>query len=111
MKLIAMNEVLDMLRGSSNASINITVGLDDLRQVAMDFARELAERMRPEESEPAEADPLMTIEEVAALLRVTPQTLWRWHKCGYLKRVYAGSKPRYRRSDIEKLSNQHLNNS
>ena len=52
---------------------------------------------------------LLTIDEVAASLKVSKMTLWRWSKSGRLKKVDIGGVPRYRRSDIENLLNNNDN--
>lgn len=49
------------------------------------------------------ADDLLTTEEVADLLRVSRQTLWRWRKDGTLPARKVGALVRYRRSDVDAL--------
>lgn len=44
---------------------------------------------------------LMTRNEVAQLMGVTLQTLWRWNKSGVLKNFKKGSRVVYRRTDVE----------
>ena len=61
------------------------------------------------QSRNATANYLLTIDEVAALLKVSKMTLWRWSKSGRLKKVDIGGVPRYRRSDIENLLNNNDN--
>lgn len=51
----------------------------------------------------AKSDVLLTPREVTELLDVNLTTLWRWHKEGYLTKVYIGDKPRYKQSDIDRI--------
>lgn len=47
---------------------------------------------------------LMTPAEVAALFRVSRQTIWRWSKDGTLEAVQLGPKiTRFRRADVDAL--------
>ena len=61
------------------------------------------------QSRNATANDLLTIDEVAKLLKVSKMTLWRWSKSGRLKKIDIGGVPRYRRSDIENLLNNNDN--
>ena len=61
------------------------------------------------QSRNATANDLLTIVDVAKLLKVSKMTLWRWSKSGRLKKVDIGGVPRYRRSDIENLLNNNDN--
>lgn len=47
--------------------------------------------------------PLLTAPEVAAILQVTPRTVWRWAAAGRLPRVRINGITRYRASDIAAL--------
>lgn len=44
-----------------------------------------------------------TRDQVLAKLNVTPTTLWRWQKRGYLLPVKVGGENRYRSTDIDKI--------
>ena len=45
---------------------------------------------------------LLTVDEVAKLFRVTPQTLWHWRRAGIGPRwARVGARIRYRQDDIE----------
>lgn len=48
---------------------------------------------------------LMTVAEVASMLRVSRNTLHRWRITGYLCPVKVGGRVRYHKSDIENLIN------
>lgn len=45
----------------------------------------------------------LTHKEVAEMLGVSTNTLWRWNKSGYLRSTKCGRKPFYKKSDIDKL--------
>ena len=46
---------------------------------------------------------LLTIEEVADMLKVSKMTLWRWDKNGLLTKIDMGGARRYKRSEVEEL--------
>ena len=47
---------------------------------------------------------LLTIDEVAAMLKVSKMTLHRWDKNGILSKIEIGGMRRYRRSDVEAIT-------
>jgi excisionase family DNA binding protein len=47
---------------------------------------------------------LLTVDEVAAVFKVTRRTVWRWADAGHLERIRFGRLTRYRREDIERLA-------
>lgn len=47
---------------------------------------------------------LLTIDEVAKILKVSKMTLHRWDKNGILKKVDIGGQRRYRLSDVEAIT-------
>ena len=47
----------------------------------------------------------LTPDEVAKMLGVSTNTLWRWNKSGYLCHVKCERKSFYKKSDIDKLIN------
>ncbi len=52
---------------------------------------------------PVQADELLTIVEVAAYLKVSRRTAWRWCKSGRLPAVKVGHQWRITRRDLEKF--------
>lgn len=80
----------------------IAVRADDLMeantrlidQVRADLEKELAER---------NTATLMTRETVLEQLNVSPTTLWRWEKRGYLVPVEVGGQRRYKSTDIKRI--------
>jgi len=51
---------------------------------------------------------ILTTKEAARLLRVTPLTLWRWHKRGdaHAVQVVKGGRLRWPRHEVERLLGQ-----
>lgn len=47
---------------------------------------------------------LLTIDEVSEMLKVSKMTLHRWDKSGFLKKIDIGGHRRYRRSDVEAIT-------
>lgn len=93
--------------GASNVALSISP--TDLQE----FGREIYKQGRADAAEEArlaaeskpEADPLLTIDEVAERLRVTRSTIFRWRKAGYLTpTAFAGTLPRFATSTINKLA-------
>lgn len=99
-----MSELINLLQ-STDANVAVTISLQDLREVATQFAEQVVERLRSAmPPTPANGkDDLLTQKEVCAMLGVTKQTLWRWDKMDYLKKVRVGNAVRYRRADVEQL--------
>lgn len=83
--------------------IQYVVGREDLEAVINSIVDERMARFFDRKKQEAEADTLLTPKEVCQLLNVNLTTLWRWHNEGYLTKVYIGNKPRYRRSDIDRI--------
>ena len=81
-------------------NITVAVTLDDLVQFAHSIAGDLLEKRQVEQE--AE-ETMLTIEQACELMQVTRATLDRWDKRGYLKKVYVGKRPRYRKCDIERI--------
>lgn len=54
------------------------------------------------------SDKIMTLEEVAEYLRLTPQTIYTWAQEKKIPAVKLGKEWRFRRSLIDKWFNEHL---
>jgi excisionase family DNA binding protein len=58
----------------------------------------------PSERAPAGADELLTPSEVAAMFRVNPKTVTRWHRTGKVSAIRTlGGHRRFRASEIRRL--------
>lgn len=82
--------------GTNN--IQVVVSLADLNEFFEEKIAAAAASAKPQEGEK-----YLTKEEVCAALSVSPNTLWRWNKTGYLCHVKVGRTPMYKQSDINKL--------
>lgn len=95
-----MSKLLDTLQDNPRAVV--VIDAEDL----FEFVKEVYEDAKESAEEKYQTDiskKLLTREEVIKELRVSPSTLWRWDKCGYLKSIHHGSKVMYRLSDIEEM--------
>lgn len=98
--------IMDIADKHPNTILQISAG--DLCDFAHQLILSAMEIARLQSKKAVEND-LLTIDEVAASLKVSKMTLWRWSKSGRLKKVDIGGVPRYRRSDIENLLNNNDN--
>jgi len=84
--------------------ISITIKLDDLLQFANHLIRSVKDEF---ERNSIEEDKLLNATEVSRKLRINISTLWRWNKSGYLVPIEIGGKRLYKKSDIDKILNNH----
>lgn len=97
-----INELL-----SCGANVAITVTPTDLKE----FALCLIDGILSAKNQEPQSETYLTPDEVAEELGVSPTTLWRWEKMGYLMPVKVGRKSRYKRSDVDSLlCNQRTQN-
>ena len=54
------------------------------------------------------SDEIMTIEEVAAYLRLKPQTIYTWAQEGKIPAAKLGNQWRFKRSVIDRWFDQHI---
>ena len=86
-----------------NPVVQYVVGRDDLEEILNGIVdSRMAQFFERKKAEAAE-DRLLTPKEVTGILGVNLTTLWRWHREGYLTKVYIGDKPRYKQSDIDRI--------
>ncbi len=98
--------IMDIADKHPNTILQISAG--DLCDFAHQLIHTAMEIVVTQSQKNAEKE-LLTIDEVAGILKVSKMTLWRWCKSGRLKKIDIGGVPRYRRSDIEKLLNDSAN--
>lgn len=99
--------IMDIAEKHPNTILQISAG--DL----CDFAHQLIQtvvKIATIQSNKESRQDILTIEEVADILKVSKMTLWRWNKNGKLKKIDIGGMPRYRRSDIDALLNDNNQN-
>ena len=85
-----------------NAILQITAS--DLCEFANQLINSATEVARLQIQKADISKELLTIDEVAAMLKVSKMTLHRWDKNGVLKKIEVGGHRRYRRSDIEAVT-------
>lgn len=84
-----------MLENGTNALFVVSGG--DLREFALALIADAT-------AKPAEAEEkYLTADEVCETLHVSPSTLWRWGKSGYLVPKKVGRTSMYRQNDINTL--------
>ena len=75
------------------------ISIEELRKIIHD---EVKAAMADYFKKPTEEE-FLTIEQAANILSVDRSTLWHWDKEGYLKKIHIGGKPRYKKSDIDRI--------
>lgn len=95
------DELLDRL--SANPTMIVTVRASELLS-AFEACAASALRLAREAVE--EPDRLVTRDEVARMLGVSPTTLWRWEKAGYLEPVRIGVSVRYWLRDLKEVTHR-----
>ena len=85
-----------------NAIFQITAG--DLCEFANQLINSATEVARLQIQRADISKELLTIDEVAEMLKVSKMTLHRWDKNGVLKKIEVGGHRRYRRSDVEAVT-------
>lgn len=84
-------------------NVQYVVSASDLKEIVATMLAELRSGSSAPDA-PVEAlsasDELLSAHEVAAKLKVTRSTLWRWAKMGFLVPLKAGAKVLYRESDV-----------
>ena len=85
--------------------IQYVIGKDDLEEIINGIVDARMQLFFDNKKKEAEANKLVKPKDAAEQLGVNLTTLWRWNKEGYLRRVYVGSKPRYKQKDIDRILN------
>ena len=75
------------LLASRNANISVMVSLADLKEFALYLMDEAQEAGKAEK----EPETYLKPQEVAEMIGVSTNTLWRWNSSGYLRHVKVGS--------------------
>ena len=88
------------------SQIQYVIGKDDLEEIINNIVDARILRFFDNKKKEAEANKLIKPKDAAEQLGVNLTTLWRWNNEGYLKKVYVGSKPRYKQRDIDRILNK-----
>ena len=83
----------------SGTNVQIVVTLSDLKEFALAVASEV---MADKEAEKKE-EKYLTPDDVADMVGVSKNTLWRWEKEKYLIPIKVGRKSRYKLSDVKSI--------
>lgn len=96
--------LLELAAAMPNAILQISAGdLCDFAHRLIESATDVA-RLQIERANLSKE--LLTIEEVADMLKVSKMTLYRWNLNDTLSKIEIGGKRRYRRADVEAIIEQ-----
>ena len=96
--------LLELAAAMPNAILQISAGdLCDFAHRLIESATDVA-RLQIERANLSQE--LLTIEEVADMLKVSKMTLYRWNLNDTLPKIEIGGKRRYRRADVEAIVEQ-----
>lgn len=95
-------DILEMATRMPNTIFQINAG--DLCEFAHRLISQAADIARLQMERADLSKELLTIDEVSAMLKVSKMTLYRWDKAGLLTKIEVGGKRRYRRSEVEALT-------
>lgn len=84
---------------SAEANISVAVSVADLKEFALCV---VTEAMAAKEAEKKE-EKYLTPDDVADMVGVSKNTLWRWEKEKYLIPIKVGRKSRYKLSDVKSI--------
>lgn len=84
---------------NSDANISVVVSVADLKEFALNV---VAETMAAKEAEKKQ-EKYLTPDDVADMVGVSKNTLWRWERDKYLIPIKVGRKSRYKLSDVNKI--------
>jgi len=88
--------------------MSITIKLEDLMEANRSLITEFLQQEAEEREKYAKEENYITREKVMEILGVSPTTLWRWEKTGYLVPFSIGTKRRYRKSEVDKIFQREL---
>ena len=80
-------------------NVTLAISAADLKEFGLALIAEAAAAKDQGESE----EIMMSADEVCKVLCVSPNSLWRWGKSGYLKGSKVGRKVFYLKSDVDAL--------
>ena len=95
---------MEMAEKFPNAILQINLG--DLCEFAHQLINNAADLARVQLERADLSKELLTIDEVADMLKVSKMTLYRWDMNNILPKIEIGGKRRYRRADVEAIIEQ-----
>lgn len=95
-------KIKDLVVMGNNISVNVSVA--DLKEFALAVANEVMAARQAEREEEKYLSP----DEVADMVGVCTNTLWRWNTQKYLCPVKVGRKSRYKLSDVKRVMEGRL---
>lgn len=101
-----MATLLEALKSGEN--VQIVVGIADLKEMVLQVIEEYEQGREAQKQSVDEANDLVSIAEVCSRLNVSKPTLYRWHTCGYLRRVKVGRKVFYKESDLRSIETSNI---
>lgn len=84
----------------ANCQVSVTVSLADLKEFALSVVNDTMEAQKNAQSV---EEKYLSPDEVAQMMGVNKNTLWRWGRNSYLVPIKAGRKSRYRLSDVKAI--------
>lgn len=84
----------------------IVLTQDELDAVALQAAEIARRKVEAEYKRLPWPERYFTTKQVREIFQVAHQTLWRWEKAGILKPIKIGGLNRYRKTDLDKLTEQ-----
>lgn len=95
-------DILELASRMPNAILQINAG--DLREFANQLINQAAGVARLQLERADLSKEMLTTDEVAAMLKVSKMTLYRWDKEGILRKIEVGGRRLYRRSEVEAIT-------
>lgn len=99
-----------MEMAEKNPNVILQIRMSDLREFAQQLISNAADIARLQLKRADLTKELLTTDEVVSMLKVSKMTLWRWDKNGLLTKINVGGVRRYKRSEVEELIANRINN-
>lgn len=85
----------------SGMAVNFVLSREDLEAVVRKMINEALSQSKGEKG-----NELLSRDDVCSILNVSPSTLWKWDKIGYLKKKKVGRSVFYNKRDIMNLADK-----
>ena len=84
-------------------NVQIVVNAADLKELILEWINEKDSQIQAAKEE----DQYLSPNETVTILKISKPTLWRWEKHDFLVPVKIGGKKYFRKSDVDKLLQEH----